>query len=290
MWEHERKLNRATQHFEQLKAQVRGWEEGQGYTLRVRPDPYPPHYAIGAEIVRPVEDEPFPLVLGDFLQNGRAALDYVAGALGDIGAGGAMSERDALATMFPITRSPERFAEVVERRLPTVTEPVRAAIEDLQPYKTGGDLWNFEPLWILNELARLDRHRFLQLGYEQVGLLRLNPTTSHNVHVTDLVVKQGSFDILQADAWEHAEMFGGEDCAMLATFTAVPVDPSQEMHMDWEGAIEIAFDEDRLPPTLSHLGGTFGLSITGALYFIVPDITEVFRALAPFLPADPPAW
>jgi hypothetical protein len=79
-------------------------EEGQGYTLRVVSDPDPPRYVVRVEVVRPVEDEPFPLVLGDFLQNARAALDHIAGALGDVGASGVMSESDALATMFPITR------------------------------------------------------------------------------------------------------------------------------------------------------------------------------------------
>ncbi len=288
MWEHERKLNRAAEHFKQLKAQVSGWEKGQGYTLRVVSDPDPPRYVVRVEVDRPVEDEPFPLVLGDFLQNARAALDYIAGALGDVGAGGAMSKRDALSTMFPITRSPERFAEVVERRLPTVADPVRAAIEDLQPYKTGDDFPELEPLWILNELARLDRHQFLHVGYERIGALELNPDTRRNVRIEDLEVAEGTFRSVLVDALEDAEFFGGEDSAILATFDAFPIDPSQEMHMDWESAIEIGFDRDRLPETLSHLGG--GLSITSLLREILPDVREVFRALAPFLPAEPPRW
>jgi hypothetical protein len=98
------------------------------------------------------------------------------------------------------------------------------------------------------------------------------------------------------DAWEDAELARAEgradveDSAILATFTATPIDPSQEMHMEWESAIEIGFDGDRLPETLSHLGGSYGLSITSVLRDIVPDIREVFRAVAPFLPAEPPRW
>jgi hypothetical protein len=291
MWEHERKLHRAAQHFEQLKAQVRGWEEGHGYTLRtIQSDYDPSSYTLRADIVRPIEDEPFPLVLGDFLQDARAALDYIASALGNVGAGGWMSESDALATMFPITLSPERFAQVVERRLPTVTQPVRAAIEDLQPYKTGDDFPELEPLWILNELARLDRHRFLQVGAGQIAMPRLNPTTSRNVRIEDMEVVEGSLRTAEVDALEEAHILGEEDGAILATFTALPVDPSKEMHMEWESAIEIGFDQDRLPGTLSHLAGSLGLGITFALREIVPDIREVFRALAPFLPAEPPRW
>jgi hypothetical protein len=287
MWEHDRKLHRAAEHFKQLEAQVSGWEKGNGYTLNVKPDPDPPHYIVRAELLRPVEDEPFPLVLGDFLQNARAALDYIAGALGNVGAGGWMDETDALATMFPITRSPERFAEVVERRLPTVSDPVRAAIEDLQPYETGGDIWMFEPLWILNELARLDRHRFLQIGDARIGMLRLDPATSMNVQIEDLNVTEGPFYFAILDGLDEAAIEGGEDSAILARFTAFPIDPSEEMHMEWESAVEINFGADRMPDTLSS---SANLPIMMVLRNILPDIREVFRSLAPFLPAEPPRW
>ena len=290
MWEHERKLKQAAQHFEQLRAQIRGWEEGHGYTLRVEPDPDPPDYVIRAEIIRPVEDEPFPLVLGDFLQNARSSLDYLAGALGNVGAGGWMTESDALATMFPITRSAEHFAQVVPRRLPTVTEPVREAIQELQPYETGGDLWDSEPLWVLNELARLDRHQFLQVGYERIGMIRLQPETSRNVNLTEMREAVGSFEAVVVEGLEDAAIFGGENGAALARFTAFPINAGKEWHLDWESAITIGFDGDRLPHTLSHLAGTFGPSITSIIRDILPDIREVFRALAPFLPAEPPKW
>jgi hypothetical protein len=291
MWEHERKLNRAAEHFEQLKAQIEGWEKGHGYTLSTVPHHNPPHYAVRVEIDRPIEDEPFPLVLGDFLQNARSALDYLAGALGDVGAGGVMDERDALVTMFPIARNPERFAQLVKGHLPTVSEPVRAIIEEMQPYETGGDIWVFEPLWILNELARFDRHRFLHLGYERIGDIRLNHRTSGNVRpITDFEPIRGLISDAELEGLEESEFWGGEDTAILATFTAFPVDPSQKMHMDWEGAIQITFDPDRLPNTLDFLGDAWSMSIPWALRGIVPDIREVFRALAPFLPVEPPRW
>jgi hypothetical protein len=91
------------------------------------------------------------------------------------------------------------------------------------------------------------------------------------------------------DGLEEAVIEGGEDSAILARLTANPIDARQEMHMEWESAIEIGFDRDRLPKTLSHLAG-WSSSITFALRDIVPDIREVFRALAPFLPAGPPRW
>ncbi len=290
MWEHDRKLNRSAEHFAQLKAQVIGWEEGHGYSLRTEPHPRPPHYVLRAQVVRPIEHEPFPLVLGDFLQNARAALDYLAGELGHVGAGGFMSEQDALQTMFPVASSPEQFANVVQRRLPTVSAPVRAAIADLQPYQTGGDLWQWEPLWILNELARFDRHRFLQVGAGQIGLVQPIGT---NVRIENLQAEE-YLEGAEVDALEDAELARAEgripkDGAILATFEAFPIDPKREMDMKWESAIQIGFDVDRLPDSLDYIGGRFGMGVIEATRGIVPDMREVFRALSPFLP-DRPQW
>ena len=179
MWAHELKLARARQHLKELQAKVWKWEGGDGYALYISEDARPPSYIARAEILKPVEEDPYSLLVGDFLQNARSALDYIASALGDVGAGGVMSESDAARTMFPIVGdidpwrvsgdSPSVFAERAKARLPTVPAPARAVIEDLQPYKKGGDLWAYEPLWILNELARFDRHRFLQLGVVRAG-------------------------------------------------------------------------------------------------------------------------
>lgn len=294
MWEHERKLGRAVEHFEQLKAQIVGWEQGQGYTLRAVPSPAP-FYVLRADIERPIEDEPFPLVLGDFLQNARAALDYLSGELGHAGAGGAMSEDEARAATFPIARTPELFAQIVAQRLPMISETVRTVLESLQPYVTGDDLWMWEPLWILHELARVDRHRFLHIGYAWIGILEPDPDNSHNVSISDLSVTEGPLSFAIVDGLEQAEAELAdtgiaEESPILATFHAERINPEEEMHMAWRYAIEIGFSKDRLPETLSELGGIFGTNVVFALSGIVPKIRAVFQAIAPFLAAEPPAW
>ncbi len=45
-----------------------------GYTLSIEPDVEPPQYVAYAESIGPVQDEPFLLVLGDFLQMPAALL------------------------------------------------------------------------------------------------------------------------------------------------------------------------------------------------------------------------
>jgi hypothetical protein len=83
---------------------------------------------------------------------------------------------------------------------------------------------------------------------------------------------------------------GSKGRAILATFDAYPVDPGQEMQTEWESAIQIGFDQDRLPTTVPHLGGAFGDNIPWICKEIIRDIREVFQALSPFLPPEPPQW
>lgn len=306
MWPHELKLQRAAQHLEKLKAEVFRWEEGEGYSLLIQPDSKPPHYVAYAEIDEPVDEGRFAFLIGDFLHNARAALDYLACALGDAGAaGGFMLEDVATETMFPIVGGvdidgtewggSDVFQRRAARRLSTVVEPARAVIESLQPYKTGGRLWSSEPLWILNELARFDRHRFLHLGIARAGGFRLDPDRSRNVRLTDLSAETGTYGLLEGLAFEdraESEAMGVPhrypDGAMLARFTAEPIDPGKEMEMHFEGALEITFDVDRLPQSVFRV--LEGDSIISALWFIPDEIGKVFDALAPFLPDKPPPW
>ena len=156
MWPHDLKLGRANQHLKELEAQVDRWVDVDGYTTIVEPNPEPRHYVVKAKVLRPVEEDPFSFLIGDFLQNARAALDYIACALGDVGAGGSMPEDVARETAFPIVgdvdregfsgRGPDLFEAAAKGRLSTVPEAAVAVIERLQPYYAGGRFWNWEPL------------------------------------------------------------------------------------------------------------------------------------------------
>ena len=158
MWPHDLKLHRARKHLEELDAEIGRWVEGGGYTIRVEPDPQPfeADYEVKAYITEPLGEDPFSLLIGDFLQNARAALDYVAFALGDAGAGGAMPDEIAIRAGFPIIgdvdregfsgRGPDLFADAADRQLSTVPEPARAVIEQLQPYYASGESWRWDEL------------------------------------------------------------------------------------------------------------------------------------------------
>jgi hypothetical protein len=288
LWSHDLKLQRASKHLRDLKGEIDRWVEGEGYTVGVEPRPNPrleTTYEVRAYILRDIEEDPFSLLIGDFLQNARSALDYIAYALGEAGAG-VEGMSDARNAGFPIIgderdgyagRGPDLFAEAASRQLPTVTEPVRTAIEQAQPYNTGGHAWTLEPLWILHELARFDRHRFLHLAVMRTGDVRLDRANSSNVSLSDIDILYGQ-QVIEEPPWDEHETPAG---ALLATFRARPTKPKLEMKMNFLATLDLGFDIDTLPPTLMHLEGE---EIWLRLMMIEREVAKVIATLRPFLP------
>jgi hypothetical protein len=164
-----------------------------------------------------------------------------------------------------------------KRQLKTVTEPVRAVIEQAQPYNTGGHLWMWEPLWILHELARFDRHRFLHVALMRTGDVRLDRATSHNISLRNLEIDFGG-PVLEDPPWNEDETPAG---APLARFRAKATNPKLEMKMNFLATLELGFDIDTLPPTLTHLEGE---NISLHLMLVAGAVETVLDTLKPFLP------
>lgn len=290
MWAHDLKLQRAGQHLKELEGEIDGWVQGDGYSIRIEPDPDPQHreYEIKAYILREITEDPFSLLIGDFLQNARAALDYIAFALCEAGAEGGLSDETALNVGFPVVgdvdregfsgRGGDRFDQLASQKIPTVTKPVRTAIEESQPYYTGGELWAYEPLWVLHELARFDRHRFLHPAVVHAGEVRLDPGL-RNVLVRDFETTWGERVIEEPDDWDDDS---ASLSAVLATFTAKPRDPKKKMQVEPLAELVLGFDGDTLPSTLSLLAGD---EVSVTLSMIERKVRDILRELAAHLPS-----
>jgi hypothetical protein len=107
---------------------------------------------------------PFPvdltLILGEFLYQLRAALDNCLYAVAVIDGGTNPPPGDG-ALQWPIYNSPELFAKQ-RWRLKHLHNDLVDALEAIQPYQAEFPTWN--SLRILNDLARIDRHRTLHLA------------------------------------------------------------------------------------------------------------------------------
>jgi hypothetical protein len=103
-------------------------------------------------------------MIGDCLQNLRSALDYLVWEL-CLAANGTPTENNA----FPICESSESFKRLRARRLQGIADEAATQIELLQPYHR--EQYETDPLWILNKLTNVSKHRRLLVSGLNVLLL-----------------------------------------------------------------------------------------------------------------------
>jgi hypothetical protein len=124
--------------------------------------------------IRVFEDPPLELSLmvGDLLQNLRSALDYLAWQLALLCNTEEELTKPAVARniTFPISRRAEDFAS--HSLLSFIPEEACAAIKRLQPYQRR-DGAEGHALFILNELAKVDRHRVLHASLASLELAHI---------------------------------------------------------------------------------------------------------------------
>ena len=96
------------------------------------------------------------LIAGDFINNLRSCLDQLVWELATIDGVGPKNPK---LTAFPVVECKTgRVMKRFHQALDGVPGPAIEAINSLQPYHRGGAAKN-HPLWVLNELWNLDKHR-----------------------------------------------------------------------------------------------------------------------------------
>jgi hypothetical protein len=188
--------------------------DGRGELLMERVVPMPPELG---------------LILGEFLYQLRAALDNCLYAVAVIVAG-TSPPPGAGALQWPICDTAEAFNKQ-RSRLKYLRADLVDALEAIQPYQAELPTWN--SLWLLNDLARVDRHRTLHL-------VTLVPVDS------ELIV---DFDVI-----ENVELRAGEDLhdrGIILTFVFKGSGGLRREHIDgnFEFEVELADVERSVGPT-----------------------------------------
>jgi hypothetical protein len=152
------KIKWADHHRERLVKEIETYRERKPYLIRedFRESNGLPYRVVVAHSPEPLADEVV-LRLGDFLNNLRASLDYLVGAMRPDGP----NDKSA----FPITsKGRKRFREVSRVPLRGIPYPAKELIEKVQPYHRGRPRWKRQQWWPLEALERLwniDKHRSL---------------------------------------------------------------------------------------------------------------------------------
>ncbi len=161
------KLKRARDHLYTLGDELAAFNAGEPFKIVHEPSSDGSEHVFRAQILR----EPPPVlsvIIGDALQNMRSALEHLAWGL--------TPEEDRRKSErsigFPVYTDERAFFQVDKNRgtystrsgahkIRAMESKARTAIAQLQPYKSKDP--HEHPLWLLNELARTDRHQSLRL-------------------------------------------------------------------------------------------------------------------------------
>jgi hypothetical protein len=154
------KLEKAQEHLVTLDCETSAFLESEPYTVTGKPEAEGTEYVFNVQVVR----DPPPVwstIIGDCLQNMRSALDHLAWQL--VLKSGNTPKRG---TSFPIfldnpfaLDARKELRDGFKRNVKGMRPDMVALIKELQPYAS--DDFSFDGLWILNELARIDRHQVL---------------------------------------------------------------------------------------------------------------------------------
>lgn len=223
------KLDRAYEHLMTVHREIEAFFELQPYRFTRERGLDGTDYIIRANVVQE-PPELLPLIIGDCLQNMRSALDHLAWALAKAKVGGEPPRH----TAFPIYLTSDVFHERTKtgklsprsglHKIGAIRPEAQAIIEELQPYHRGEFDADTDPLWVLNELARIDRHQTLSL---------IGSTTRSTTYSVGRRDTSGAF-VPDFGVVSSEELnFGSfEDGAQILHITFREFDPSVEVQFD----------------------------------------------------------
>jgi hypothetical protein len=169
MRSHWAKVKRSLHHLSELDGSIKGWLDGDAYRFVGEYNAETERFAIVARIKGPIPD--WGPLIGDVVHNLRSALDHLAFALNakgyaDTHGGAALPDKAVSDSEFPIfghgnrQRTAEQLYEGARRKYEHMGSEAQRLLRNFQPYQRGAD-YSRDPLWVLHELSRIDKHREL---------------------------------------------------------------------------------------------------------------------------------
>jgi hypothetical protein len=237
-FDHDLKLKRAREHFDNMKVEIERWLRGNYYTVRYQLEPD------GRTIILATAEQPPPdpisLLIGDCLHNMRSALDVLAYSLAVEYArrnGKPLAPEIAQSSEFPIfgdedrkgtpNMGPALFKNSGLLKIGGIDPQAQTIIEGLQPYKRG-NAFRTDPLWTLHDLDNVNKHRLLHSAVGTSEGFTIDVGKSFNLQIKPPLI----------------ESWGGpiKTNTPVARFNLGPVDPALPMNMQINPAItDIAF-------------------------------------------------
>jgi len=182
------KLDWAKHHIENLRQVTDAWPRTDAYGFIPETNPNTGRTVVRANIRKPPPPE-LTLIVGDAVHALRASLDHLALQLAIAFAHPKVIPSELEETSeFVIVgdtdelRGAHRFDRAAGTKLRGIDPGARDVIKALQPYHRK-DGYAEDPLWVIHELDRIDKHRRLNLTAYAMGGVGINPPPSGSGYI-----------------------------------------------------------------------------------------------------------
>jgi len=151
-------------HLDQLERELSAWIKRPPYTVSCEDNfQYGIHFC---RILIDLTPDIIPMLIGDFISNLRAALDHTAWQVAHLNPKKIFSAKERKRIQFPIySGDAAQFADLCSLFPSTIAN----IFDELQANR-GGNAYRDGPLWQLNKLWNMDKHRGIPLSYNYVVL------------------------------------------------------------------------------------------------------------------------
>jgi len=153
-----RRINRAKKHLNILNREIGTFIASKPYRYGINKYPQEGYYIVRPYLVKGEYPIAWGLLIGEVAHGLRSALDNIAWSVA--------LKQDSL-TSFPIFI--ERNSDFV-KRLKRLHNDVRADVEAVQPYNAPNGAKRRHPLWILNVIDIIDKHRIILPGATRISI------------------------------------------------------------------------------------------------------------------------
>ena len=229
MHSHQHKLAKARQHLQSYDSKVKEWyglHSGRPFSAFKHQEEVICQGTRHVFSYDPVENFPSiecGLILGDFLHNLRSALDHLIYELATKYTS-SLSDKAAGQCEFPIFWERPMDTGEENRRIGCIDPHAANLIKGIQPQLLGSD-YSQHPLWILNELERINKHRTLHLVAQYMVQ---NDLAGRNMAIVRF---EG---LVQGERLEKG--------AKVAEFVVTGIDPNQPMDVDYRPSTLMTFE------------------------------------------------
>jgi len=167
------RAERVSKHLKCLKSQIHPWRRGDGCELITKSKPHSREKTV--HITYGDLPPEWSAIIGDIVQGLRNSLDNAVFGMAEAQAGRPLEESEAKRLSFPIYGKEPLSRAEADVKLAFVPRLVREFIEAIQPNINWDPAHHDDFLWVLHELANIDKHRAMHLGMIQVKSVHVRP-------------------------------------------------------------------------------------------------------------------